>query len=135
MVVARYVLGKLRVVDRLRDSVRMAEGRDADGGLRPDVLERALDALARLGQRIRTIPPHRVRAIATNTVRQLRKQQGFLVPGETALGHAIEVVSGREEARLIYLGVAHGSPPSGRNRLVIDIGGGSTAFNNRQSGV
>lgn len=128
MVVARYVLGQLRVVDRLRDSVRMAEGLDADGDLRPDVLERALDALARLGQRIRTIPPHRVRAIATNTVRQLRKPQSFLVPGETALGHAIEVVSGREEARLIYLGVAHGYPPSGRNRLVVDIGGGSTEF-------
>lgn len=128
MVVARYVLGQLRVVDRLRDSVRMAEGLDADGGLRPEVLERALDALARLGQRIRSIPPHRVRAIATNTVRQLRKPQTFLVPGETALGHAIEVVSGREEARLIYLGVAHGYPPSGRNRLVVDIGGGSTEF-------
>ena len=128
MVVARYVLGQLRVVDRLRDSVRMAEGLDAKGGLRPDVLARALDALARLGQRIRTIPPHRVRAIATNTVRQLHKPQTFLVPGETALGHAIEVVSGREEARLIYLGVAHGYPPSGRNRLVIDIGGGSTEF-------
>src|SRR3546814_5358188 len=69
MVVARYVLGQLRVVDRLRDSVRMAEGLDADGGLRPDVLERALDALARLGQRIRTIPPHRVRALATTTAR------------------------------------------------------------------
>ena len=128
MVVARYVLGQLRIVDRLRDSVRMAEGLDAKGGLRPDVLARALDALARLGQRIRTIPPHRVRAIATNTVRQLHKPQAFLVTAETALGHAIEVVSGREEARLIYLGVAHGYPPSGRNRLVVDIGGGSTEF-------
>lgn len=126
MVVARYVLGQLRIVDRLRDSVRLAEGLDGHGGLHPEVLARALDALARLGQRIRTIPAHRVRAIATNSVRQLRQPLGFLVPAETALGHAIEVVSGREEARLIYLGVAHGYPPSGRNRLVIDIGGGST---------
>src|SRR3546814_8423517 len=70
-------------------------------------------------QRSRTMPLHRVRSIATNTGRQLRKPQGFLVPGETALAHAIDVVSGREEARLIYLGVAHGSPPSGRNRLEI----------------
>ncbi|PIQ37740.1 MAG: exopolyphosphatase [Lysobacterales bacterium CG17_big_fil_post_rev_8_21_14_2_50_64_11] len=128
MVVARYVLGQLRIVDRLRDSVRLAEGLDAHGGLHPEVLARALDALARLGQRIRTIPAHRVRAIATNSVRQLHKPLSFLVPAETALGHAIEVVSGREEARLIYLGVAHGYPPSGRNRLVIDIGGGSTEF-------
>jgi len=128
MVVARYVLGQLRIVDRLRDSVRLAEGLDAHGGLHPEVLARALDALARLGQRIRTIPAHRVRAIATNSVRQLHKPLSFLVPAETALGHTIEVVSGREEARLIYLGVAHGYPPSGRNRLVIDIGGGSTEF-------
>lgn len=126
MVVARYVLGQLRIVDRLRDAVRLAEGLDGHGGLHPEVLERALAALARLGQRIRTIPAHRVRAIATNSVRQLHQPLSFLVPAETALGHAIEVVSGREEARLIYLGVAHGYPPSGRNRLVIDIGGGST---------
>jgi exopolyphosphatase/guanosine-5'-triphosphate,3'-diphosphate pyrophosphatase len=61
-------------------------------------------------------------------VRALREPQSFLAPAETALGHAIEVVSGREEARLIYLGVAHGNPPRGRHRLVIDIGGGSTEF-------
>lgn len=70
-----------------------------------------------------------MRALATNTVRQLRSPQSFLVPAETALGHAIEVVSGREEARLIYLGVAHAQPPKpGQRRLVIDIGGGSTEF-------
>ena len=70
-----------------------------------------------------------MRAIATNTVRQLRQPQTFLMPAETALGHAIEVVSGREEARLIYLGVAHAQPPKRAScRLVIDIGGGSTEF-------
>src|SRR5690606_24313880 len=82
---------------------------------------------ARFGQRIRTLPAPRVRAIATNTVRQLANPQAFLMPAETALGHGIEVVAGREEARLIYLGVAHGNPPEpGRSRLVMDIGGGST---------
>ena len=69
-----------------------------------------------------------MRAIATNTVRQLRQPQNFLIPAEAALGHDIEVVSGREEARLIYLGVAHGNPPHEKRRLVIDIGGGSTEF-------
>jgi exopolyphosphatase/guanosine-5'-triphosphate,3'-diphosphate pyrophosphatase len=128
MVVARYVLGQLRVVDRLRDSVRMADGLDENGDLRADAMMRALDSLSRLGQRVRTLDGHRVRAIATNTVRQLRNPQAFLLPAETALGHAIEVVSGREEARLIYLGVANGHPPTGRNRLVIDVGGGSTEF-------
>lgn len=127
MVVARQVLGQLRVVDRLRDMVRLAEGLDGKGGLAPEVRLRALESLERFGQRIRDIPPWRVRAIATNTVRQLAVPQAFLLPAETALGHAIEVVSGREEARLVYLGVAHAQPPKpGDRRLVIDIGGGST---------
>ncbi|MDV3469428.1 exopolyphosphatase [Stenotrophomonas sp. C3(2023)] len=129
MVIARYTLGQLRVVDRLRETVRMADGLDGKGGLSAEARQRALECLARFGQRIRDVPPHRVRALATNTVRQLRSPQAFLMPAETALGHAIEVVSGREEARLIYLGVAHAQPPKvGQRRLVIDIGGGSTEF-------
>lgn len=129
MVVARYVLGQLRIVDRIKETVRLAEGLDGRGGLDPAVMPRALDCLARFGQRLRSIPPRRVRAIATNTVRQLANPQAFLMPAETALGHGIEVVAGREEARLIYLGVAHGNPPEpGKRRLVMDIGGGSTEF-------
>ncbi|GAB3390554.1 exopolyphosphatase [Lysobacter fragariae] len=127
MVVAQYLLGQLRIVDRLRETVRMAEGLDARGGLDPAVRQRAVDCLARFGQRVRDIPPQRIRAIATNTVRRLAQPQGFLLPAEAALGHAIEVVAGREEARLIYLGVAHAQPSKpGELRLVIDIGGGST---------
>ncbi|QIL21040.1 exopolyphosphatase [Thermomonas sp. HDW16] len=127
MVVAQMVLGQLRVVDRLRETVRMAEGLDGFGGLAPEVRDRALDCLSRFGQRIADIPPQRVRAVATNTVRQLRVPENFLLPAETALGHNIDVISGREEARLVYLGVAHAQPPKdGQLRLVIDIGGGST---------
>lgn len=127
MVVARYTLGQLRVVDRLRETVRLGEGLDGKGGLRADVRQRALECLSRFGQRIRDIPPQRVRALATNAARQLDAPQAFLVPAENALGHAIEVISGREEARLIYLGVAHAQPPKPTHRrLVIDIGGGST---------
>ena len=127
MVVARHTLGQLRIVDRLRESVRMAEGLDGKGGLDRAVRERALECLSRFGQRIADVPPQRVRAVATNTVRALSSPQSFLLPAETALGHAIEVVSGREEARLVYLGVAHAQPPRpGQTRLVIDIGGGST---------
>ncbi|MFT3896559.1 MAG: Ppx/GppA phosphatase family protein [Thermomonas sp.] len=127
MVVARYVLGQLRVVDRLREMVRLAEGLDGRGGLDAAVKQRALECLARFGQRIHDIPPQRVRALATHTVRQLAQPQAFLVPAESALGHAIEIVSGREEARLVYLGVAHAQPPKpGQRRLVMDVGGGST---------
>ena len=128
MVVAQYVLGQIRVVDRLRETVRMAEGLNGRGGLDARVMQRALDTLSRFGQRLRALPMGRVRAIATNSVRQLAHPQSFLVPAETALGHGIEVVSGREEARLIYLGVAHGTPPGDGRRLVMDIGGGSTEF-------
>jgi len=127
MVVARYLLGQLRIVDRLRETVRLAEGLDGRGGLDPAVRQRAIDCLARFGQRVKDIAPQRIRAIATNTVRSLAQPQSFLVPAEAALGHAIEVVSGREEARLVYLGVAHAQPSRpGELRLVIDIGGGST---------
>lgn len=127
MVVARYTLGQLRIVDRLREMVRLAEGLDGHGGLRADVRLRALECLSRFGQRIRDIPPQRVRAVATNTVRALSTPQAFLLPAETALGHGIEVISGREEARLVYLGVAHAQPPKpGQRRLVMDVGGGST---------
>jgi len=128
LVVARYEHGGLRLIGRLRDSVRLAMGLRPDRSLDPERRERALECLARFGQRLRALPPERVRAVATNTVRQLANPQTFLLPAETALGHPIEVVSVREEARLIYLGVAHGMPQSRQRRLVMDIGGGSTEF-------
>ena len=129
MVLAQHMLGQLRVVDRLRETVRMADGLDGRGGLDERSRQRALDCLARFGQRLRGVPRLHVRALATNTVRQLRDPQAFLHAAETALGYPVEVVSGREEARLIYLGVAHAQPPKpGQLRLVIDIGGGSTEF-------
>ncbi len=128
LVVARYEHGELRVIDRLRDSVRLAAGLRPDGSLDESRRERALACLAKFGQRLRVLPHERVRAVATNTVRQLSTPSLFLGPAEQALGHPIEVVSGREEARLIYLGVAHGVPDSPQRRLVIDIGGGSTEF-------
>ncbi|TZF91724.1 exopolyphosphatase [Cognatilysobacter lacus] len=128
MVVASYVLGQLRIVDRIKETVRLAEGLEK-GALTPPARERALECLERFGQRLRDIPPQHIRAIATNTVRRLATPQAFLGPAESALAHPIEVVSGREEARLIYLGVAHEQPPkAGHLRLVIDIGGGSTEF-------
>ena len=128
MVVARHVLGQLRVIDRLRETVRLAEGLDGDGELRADVRARALACLTRFGQRIRALPAQQVRVVATNTVRQLRAPRAFLQAAEAALGHGVEVISGREEARLIHLGVTHALPARGRRRLVIDIGGGSTEF-------
>jgi exopolyphosphatase/guanosine-5'-triphosphate,3'-diphosphate pyrophosphatase len=128
LVVARCEHGEPRVIDRLRDNVRLAAGLAGDGSLDPDYRARALASLARFGQRIAGFPATRVRAVATNAVRRLATPQVFLAEAEAALGQAVEVVSGREEGRLIFLGVAHDLPASAQQRLVVDVGGGSTEF-------
>lgn len=127
MVVAQQELGQLRIIDRIREMVRMAEGLDAKGNLDGKVEDRAIACLERFGQRIRGIPATQVRALATNSVRALANPQAFLVRAEAALGHPVEVVAGREEARLVYLGVAQANPTRDNSlRMVMDIGGGST---------
>ena len=126
MIVARIHDGHMQVVDRLKEPVRLGEGLTLDKLLAPEVTERALACLERFGQRLREIPQGRVRAVGTNTLRQLRADSGFIEQAEAALGHSIDVIAGREEARLIYLGVAHGLAPGPDRRLVVDIGGGST---------
>lgn len=120
--------GRLQVVDRHREMVRLAEGLAADSTLSPEVCHRALACLQRLGQRIRHLPRHHVRVVGTNTLRKARNSAAFLAGAERALGHPIEIVSGREEARLIYLGVAHSleATRARESRLVVDVGGGST---------
>ena len=128
LVVARYTHGDLRVIDRLRESVQLAAGLRKDGSLTPERRDLAFKCLSQFGQRLASLDPSHVRAVATNAIRQLSHPQAFLMPAETALGHPIEVVSGREEARLIYQGVVHGLPSSNKKRLVVDIGGGSTEF-------
>lgn len=128
LVVARCEHGEPRVIDRVRDSVRLAAGLHPDGSLDSERRERAMACLARFGQRMAGIPRSHVRAVATNAVRRLKAPDAFLGDAETALGHPVEVVSGREEGRLIFLGVSHALPLSEQHRLVIDIGGGSTEF-------
>ncbi len=126
MVVARYEHGELRIIDRLKDMVRLAGGLDEQGQLDPQVRENALASLARFGERIRGIPESHLRAVGTQTFRSLRNPAAFLVVAETALSCPVDIISGREEARLVYLGVGQGTAPSGGRRLVVDIGGGST---------
>jgi exopolyphosphatase/guanosine-5'-triphosphate,3'-diphosphate pyrophosphatase len=126
MIVARIQDGHLQVIDRLKEMVRLGEGLKGDGDLAPEVAERALACLERFGQRLRGMPGDSVRAVGTNTLRQLRPGSTFVARAEAALGHSIDVIAGREEARLIYLGVAHGLAAGTERRLVVDIGGGST---------
>lgn len=125
MVIARGDGTELSIVDRLREMVRLAAGLDEDRRITPDAIDRAQSCLERFGQRLREVPAENVRVVGTSTLRQARNADAFITQAEAALGHRIEVISGMEEARLIYLGVAHSLAGDGR-RLVIDIGGGST---------
>ncbi|UCD68624.1 MAG: Ppx/GppA family phosphatase [Betaproteobacteria bacterium] len=115
-------------VDSLREPVRLAAGLSPNGELDEAAQQRALIALKQFSQRLRDFPSAAVRAVGTNTLRAARNTAQVLPRFEEALGFPIEIVAGREEARLIYLGVAHGLAPSAERRLVVDIGGGSTEF-------
>ena len=126
MLVARRENGELRVIDRIREMVRIAGGLDAGGRLDDATRSRALECLARFGQRLAEIPGHQVRAVGTQTFRRLKNPQHFLVVAETALGCPIDIISGREEARVVWLGVSEGTPFAESPRMIIDIGGGST---------
>lgn len=126
MIVASPDADGLKIVDRLREPVRLGAGLRPDGSLSEEAQRRALVCLRRFGQRLRKLPSQAVRAVGTNTLRAAHNAGAFLNAAEEALGHPIEVIAGVEEARLIYLGVAHSLAPSGERRLVVDIGGGST---------
>jgi exopolyphosphatase/guanosine-5'-triphosphate,3'-diphosphate pyrophosphatase len=126
MVVARQAQGEVRVLESLSEKVQLGAGLGPDNRLDEDAQTRALDCLSRFAQRIKGIPRGNVRVVGTNTLRMARNATQFIARAEHALGHDIEVVAGREEARLIYLGVAHSLADDAGARLVVDIGGGST---------
>src|SRR5690349_7397636 len=126
--VARVVDDQIYPLDSLREPVRLAAGIDEHKRLDEASQQRALECLKRFGERLRGLPPQAVRAVGTNTLRVAKNAKEFRAKAESALGFPIEVVAGREEARLIYLGVAHELPISHEKRLVVDIGGGSTEF-------
>lgn len=126
MLVARTKGGEPILVDRLREMVQLASGLDARGRLSPESRDRAIECLRRFGQRLRHMDSSAVRAVGTNTLRAAADAGEFLIDAERALGHAIETISGIEEARLIFLGVTRTLPGPRPRRLVVDIGGGST---------
>ena len=123
--IGQLVHGRYRRVDYVKDTVRLGAGLDAAGMLTGEAAERGLECLRRFSQRLAQHGPNAVRAVATQTLREAKNRDAFLQVGQAALGHPIEVISGREEARLIYAGVAF-LQPADEPRLVIDIGGRST---------
>ena len=126
--VARVAGDQLYPLDSLKETVRLAGGLGADKRLDEAAQERALACLQRFGERLRGLSPEAIRCVGTSALRVARNADAFIRKAEAALGHPIEIVAGREEARLIYLGVAHSLPASPDRRLVVDIGGGSTEF-------
>ncbi len=126
LIIARVLGDQLTVIDRLREPVRLAADLDADGNLDEKALERMLASLKRFRERLVDLPAKRVRAVGTDTFRRVTHPKDLLARASAALGVPIEVLPGGEEARLIYLGVAHEEPATDGRRLVIDIGGGST---------
>jgi len=126
LLIARVLADQVTVLDRLREPVRLADGLDAEGVLDEKALERMLETLKRFRERLVDLPPKRVRAVGTDTFRRVKQPKDLLARASAALGVPIEVLPGGEEARLIYLGVAHDLSDDASRRLVIDVGGGST---------
>ncbi|WMC09591.1 exopolyphosphatase [Oceanimonas pelagia] len=125
MVIARYHGDSLRIVDRLKQRVRLADGLDDDNRLGEEAMARGLECLRLFGERLHGFDATRVRVAGTYTLREAVNAQTFVRRAQQVLGFPIDIVSGNEEARLIYQGVAHTQQTQGRV-LVIDIGGGST---------
>ena len=124
--IGRFEHGRIHRAEYLKETVRQGSGLDADRNLTLDAMQRGWDCLARFGERLAGFKPNQVRAVATQTLREARNRDTFLVRAHKILGFPIDVIGGNEEARLIYQGVAHLLPQSDEKRLVIDIGGRST---------
>lgn len=128
MVLAKADHGEIRILERLGDKVQLAAGIDEQRQLSEDAMQRGLACLRMFAQRMAGMPEGAVRIVGTNALREARNRSDFIRRAEDILGHPVEVISGREEARLIYLGVSHSMPDAPGRRLVADIGGGSTEF-------
>ena len=126
LVVAREEENALTIIDREREMVRLSAGLDKANLLTDEASERALDCLARFGERLRGLKPATVRVVGTNALRKAKNSRQFIARAEKALGFSIEIISGVEEARLVYLGAAQTLQEDRGRRLVVDIGGGST---------
>jgi exopolyphosphatase/guanosine-5'-triphosphate,3'-diphosphate pyrophosphatase len=128
MVLAKVGHGEIRILERLGEKVQLAAGIDDERRLSEEAILRGLDCLRRFAQLIQGLPQGAVRIVGTNALREARNSAEFIRRAEEILGHPVEVISGREEARLIYLGVSHSLADTPGKRLVADIGGGSTEF-------
>lgn len=127
LAIARLDHGEVRKVASMSEKVQLAAGLDENNHLNEAAQQRGLECLSRFVGRLGAVTPNRLRIVATNALRQAENSQEFMQRAAEILPKPIEIIAGREEARLIYLGVSHTMANGGR-RLVVDIGGGSTEF-------
>ncbi|MCK5902228.1 MAG: exopolyphosphatase [Cocleimonas sp.] len=120
--------GGFSMIDQMKEMVRLRGGLSKTGQLSAEKQQKALACLRRFGERIKHLPPENVRIAGTNTLRSMKDSDEFIATANKALGHSIEIISGHEEARIVYLGVSHALSNDYGKQLVIDIGGGSTEF-------
>ncbi len=125
MVIARLTEGRMQIIDRIKERVRLAEGMDEQRRMSQEAMARGLDCLALFAERLTNIKPDQIRIAGTYTLRRASNARDFVREAAKVLNHPIEIISGQEEARLIYQGVAHTQHIEGQV-LVVDIGGGST---------
>ena len=129
MVVARMDgQGGFAMLDKIKEMVRLRGGLNEQGHLSAEKQQEALACLHRFGERIKYLPADNVRIAGTNTLRSMKDSEDFIAQANAALGHEISIISGHEEARIVYLGVSHTLSNDHGKQLVIDIGGGSTEF-------
>lgn len=125
MVVAKVVNQDLQLISRHKQRVRLATGLNDQKVLDQTAIQRGIECLEMFAERIQGFSPENVRITATHTLRQAKNTAEFIEQARQVIPYPVEVIPGAEEARLIYLGVAHTQPQS-QSMLVIDIGGGST---------
>lgn len=125
MIVARIVNGSIQVLSRLKRRVRLADGLDENLVLSQDAIDRGIACLALFAKRLEGFSAENVKVVGTYTLRRAINNQAFLEQAKAVFPYPISIISGQQEARLIYSGVSHTQPETGR-KLVVDIGGGST---------
>ena len=126
LIVAQKTDRGYRVIDKHKETIRLASGFDNQDNLKPEVIGKAIKSLDRLGERIRAIPCKNIRIVGTNTLRKAKNAEILIEAAERIVGHSVDVISGAEEARLIYSGVTRDLDIGDRRYLVVDVGGGST---------
>lgn len=128
LIIIRKNEEQIQIIDRHKEMIRLRSGLDEEGYLTELAFNSGISCLTKFGQLLNNIPANQVRAVGTNTLRNAKNSREFLAQAQDALGHKIDIVSGEEEARLIFLGVSHGLANADKQQLIIDIGGGSTEF-------